>query len=197
MEKNTSLVILCGGKGKRLGNITKKIAKPLIRINNKPFIEYLIKFYQRYLFKQIYLIGHYKSSQFKKQFNNKEFNFIKCTYIKEKKAMDTGGALNVIRNKVKGSMIVINGDSYLDYDFMKFSNFINTNKSHSMILVKNLSYKSNTKLSKLKISNKFIKIANSSNYMNGGIYYFKKEIFKLIPIIKSRKFSLEMICFLF
>ena len=43
-------------------------------------------------------------------------------------------------------MIVINGDSYLDYDFsMKFSNFINTNKSHSMILVKNLSYKSNTK----------------------------------------------------
>ena len=53
MEKNTSLVILCGGKGKRLGNITKKIAKPLIRINNKPFIEYLIKFYQRYLFKQI------------------------------------------------------------------------------------------------------------------------------------------------
>ena len=189
MEKNTSLVILCGGKGKRLGNITKKIAKPLIRINNKPFIEYLIKFYQRYLFKQIYLIGHYKSSQFKKQFNNKEFNFIKCTYIKEKKAMDTGGALNVIRNKVKGSMIVINGDSYLDYDFMKFSNFINTNKSHSMILVKNLSYKSNTKLSKLKISNKFIKIANSSNYMNGGIYYFKKEIFKLIP--KSRKFSLE------
>ena len=64
--------------------------------------------------------------------------------------MDTGGALNVIRNKVKGSMIVINGDSYLDYDFMKFSNFINTNKSHSMILVKNLSYKSNTKLSKLK-----------------------------------------------
>ena len=25
--------------------------------------------------------------------------------------------------------------------------------------------------------------------MNGGIYYFKKEIFKLIP--KSRKFSLE------
>ena len=62
MEKNTSLVILCGGKGKRLGNITKKIAKPLIRINNKPFIEYLIKFYQRYLFKQIYLIGHYKSS---------------------------------------------------------------------------------------------------------------------------------------
>ena len=83
MKKNLSLVILCGGKGKRLGNITKKTPKPLIKINKKPFIEYLINFYQRYHFDKIYLIGHYKSSQFINLFHKKEFNFIKCEFIKE------------------------------------------------------------------------------------------------------------------
>ena len=36
-------VILCGGEGSRLGNITKKIPKPLIKVNGKPFLEHQIK----------------------------------------------------------------------------------------------------------------------------------------------------------
>ena len=189
MQNDISLVILCGGKGKRLGSITKKIAKPLIKINQKPFIEYLINFYQGYKFDKIYLIGHYKSYQFKKIFHNKEFNFIKCEFIKEKKAMDTGGALNSIRKKVKGDMIVVNGDSYLNYDYLKFKNFNIINKSHSMILVKNLNYKSNNKLSRLKIEKKIIKKSYYSKYMNSGVYFFKKNIFNVIP--KNKKISLE------
>ena len=35
MRNDISLVILCGGKGTRLGKITQKIPKPLIRINKK------------------------------------------------------------------------------------------------------------------------------------------------------------------
>ena len=43
--------------------------------------------------------------------------------------MDTGGALNSIRKKVKGDVIVVNGDSYLNYDYLKFKNFNIINKS--------------------------------------------------------------------
>ena len=35
--------ILAGGLGKRLGKITKKTPKPLIDVNNRPFINYIIK----------------------------------------------------------------------------------------------------------------------------------------------------------
>lgn len=190
MKRNLSLVILCGGKGKRLGNITKKTPKPLIKINKKPFIEYLINFYQRYKFDKIYLIGHYKSLQFNKIFHKKVFNFIKCEFIKEKKALDTGGALNTLRYRIKGDILLINGDSYLDYDFIKFYKFIYSHSSHAMILVKNKTYKSNKKLSNLKISkNKQIIKAKNSKYMNAGIYFFKKEIFDLIK--RNKSVSLE------
>ena len=36
-------VILCGGYGKRLLPITNKIPKPMVNINRKPFLQYLIE----------------------------------------------------------------------------------------------------------------------------------------------------------
>ena len=36
-------VILCGGKGTRLGSLSKKIPKSLVKINDKPIIWYIIK----------------------------------------------------------------------------------------------------------------------------------------------------------
>ena len=37
------LVILCGGKGTRLGNLTQKTAKPMLQINGQPFLNYLLR----------------------------------------------------------------------------------------------------------------------------------------------------------
>ena len=36
-------IILCGGLGTRLKPITNKIPKPMVKLNNKPFILYLIE----------------------------------------------------------------------------------------------------------------------------------------------------------
>ena len=40
-------VILCGGKGTRLGAIGKKLPKTLIKIHSKPIIWYIIKILQK------------------------------------------------------------------------------------------------------------------------------------------------------
>ena len=51
------LVILCGGKGKRLKKITKKLPKPLLKINKVSFLQILINYYQNsILIKFIYLL---------------------------------------------------------------------------------------------------------------------------------------------
>ena len=53
-------VIYCGGFGSRLGNKTKKIPKPILKINNIPFLFYIIKDLQRYGIKEIILLTYYK-----------------------------------------------------------------------------------------------------------------------------------------
>ena len=43
MNKVNNIIIFVGGKGTRLGKLTKKTPKPLIKINQKPFIDYQIE----------------------------------------------------------------------------------------------------------------------------------------------------------
>ena len=38
----TQAVIFCGGRGTRLGSITRKTPKPMVMVSGKPFLEHLI-----------------------------------------------------------------------------------------------------------------------------------------------------------
>ena len=42
-EEIRTAVILCGGRGTRLGSITKKIPKSLVEIKGKPIIWYILR----------------------------------------------------------------------------------------------------------------------------------------------------------
>ena len=66
--------LLCGGYGKRLGKITKKIPKPFLKIRNKPFIKYIINDLVEAKISNIYLLCSYKSHFFFKEFHKKKIN---------------------------------------------------------------------------------------------------------------------------
>ena len=53
------LIILAGGTGSRIKNITKKIPKPLIEINKKPFLDIILRNFAKYDFENIYILGGY------------------------------------------------------------------------------------------------------------------------------------------
>ena len=80
MNKKLDLVILAGGQGKRLGVITKKTPKPLLKINGIPFLRHLINYYTQFSFQNIYILAGYKGKQLKNLFHNKKINLIpiKC-----------------------------------------------------------------------------------------------------------------------
>ena len=55
-------IILAGGKGSRLGDITKKTPKPLIKVINKEFLFYLINFLKINNVDEIIVTTNYKKS---------------------------------------------------------------------------------------------------------------------------------------
>ena len=184
---NIDLVILCGGKGSRLKSFTKKTPKPLLKINNITFLDNLISYYQKYDFKNIYLLAGYLGEKIKKKYENKSVNFINLKVIIEKSPKGTGGALNLIKNKIKNNFVLINGDSFVEYDLLKFCKLENKFLG-KMLLVKNKKYKSNKQLSSLKLLKNSVCYSNSSNYMNAGVYFFSNKIFHYI---NGKTFSLE------
>jgi len=67
-------IILCGGKGERLRPVTNNIPKPLVEINHKPILHYVIEHLKKYNIKKIHIASGYKSNVIKKYFNDKIYN---------------------------------------------------------------------------------------------------------------------------
>jgi NDP-sugar pyrophosphorylase family protein len=57
-------VILCGGRGIRLGSLTDTVPKPMIEVNGKPFIYYLVTILSRMGVKDIVLSVGYLKEKF-------------------------------------------------------------------------------------------------------------------------------------
>ena len=62
MSSNISMdlpeaIILCGGKGERLRPITNSVPKPLVKINNKPILHYVIEHLKQFEIGNINIVG--------------------------------------------------------------------------------------------------------------------------------------------
>jgi NDP-sugar pyrophosphorylase family protein len=108
------VIILCGGLASRLGNLTRKIPKSLISINNKPFIIYQIEKLKSYGFKNFILCVGHKNYQIKNLLGNGIKYGVKIEYSYDgKKLLGTAGAIKKALKLVDRFFIVIKGDYYL------------------------------------------------------------------------------------
>ena len=86
-NKNLQIVILVGGYGKRLGKLTANTPKPLIEINEKPFLEYLVNYLIDQGFKILFLAG-FKGIKLKRFIKKNFQKFLKLDFLL-KKSMGT------------------------------------------------------------------------------------------------------------
>ena len=183
-------VVLVGGKGSRLGNLTKNTPKPLLKINNQIFLDTIIAKLIKYKFNKIYLLCSFKKEKFFRLYNNKIIHNSKIMCIDEGNPKGTGGALYKLKNIVKRDFLLINGDTYFDIDISKLLENKFKDNICTIALTSNKKYKKNIKINNIKINiNNQIQFSKDfSSLMNGGIYFFKKKIFKFII---KKKCSLE------
>ena len=60
MGDNLTILILAGGKGERLKPITKSTPKPLVKINKKEILSYVIEHLIKFNFKNLFVLTGYK-----------------------------------------------------------------------------------------------------------------------------------------
>ena len=92
-------IILAGGFGKRLGHFTEKTPKPLLSVNKKPFLFWVLRFLKRNNFSKAVVSTGYLSNSFESFLDDHNIVDFNLTFIKENKPLGTGGAiLNVMNN---------------------------------------------------------------------------------------------------
>ena len=186
--KVNQAVILAGGFGSRLGDITKKTPKPLIKVNGIPFIEHIIKNFSRFGIAKILILTSYKSKLFIKKYHNKTLYGLKIQCHDEREAKGTGGALLDAKKKLDNFFYLCNGDTFFNINILNF----NLNFKKTDLLSVGVSKKKNTRYSGLKIKkNKIINFNyKNTNYVNSGYYLVSKKIFSLYNLNK-KVFSFE------
>ena len=185
------ILILCGGKGNRLKSIINNIPKPMVRINNKPFLDILITQYKKLGFDRFILCVGYKKEIIKKYYSDKKENII---FSEEDVLLGTGGAIKNAEDKIlSDNFIVINGDTFSSINLKKILKYHIDNKSIATIVLKRnkdkLDYGNVIIDKKNRIISFNEKMISTDSYINCGIYFLNKSIFKYFP--KGNIFSLE------
>ena len=185
------VVILAGGKGSRIKEFLNGNPKPMIKIKDRSFLDYIIKKVASYPINKIYIMCGYRGKKIYNKYNNTFQNLVPISCILEKEPLGTGGAIKSLERKISRNFIVLNGDTFFDIDFSVF--FKSENKNKFIIsLAKDESYTSNKKLISLALNKKNkIFYKKESKFFNGGIYFFNKNIFKKLNRIKKKNISLE------
>ena len=185
--KKYDVIILSGGKGTRVKKYTKEIPKCLINIKGKPFLYYQLRYLKKYKIRNVIISTCYLSYKIK-EYVKKNINFLNIKIIDDVKPLGTGGAINKSLKYLKKNFFVIYGDSYLNFNLM-------ANKTNFAIMA---IYKNDNKFdrSNVKINNTNIiydksnKIKNDLNYIDYGISYVNKEVFKNI---QKKKFDFSIV----
>ena len=149
----TKVVILSAGYGTRLGSITKKKPKVLVKINGFPVIEYIYTFLTNQGFNNICVNLHHLPLQIMDYLKNKPFVFLSP----ESKLMGTAGALKNIDYWLSDPFIVINGDTITNLDLNKMLTIHKMGRAIATVYTKD------------------------SLTHNGGVFIFSKSVLNNIP----------------
>ena len=170
------VIILVGGRGKRLRPITDYVPKPLVPIKNIPIIEWQLKYLKKFGIKEVIICTGYKQEMIENHLNMKNIG-IKIKYSIEKTPLGTGGAIKKAGEMIKDrSFFVINGDTITNIDLKKLVTKKNVIAAIELRTKYGILETENDKIMDFKEKKEI-----SNTWMNAGIYHLQKEILKELP----------------
>lgn len=176
------VVIMAGGLGSRLGEMTKSCPKPLLRINGVPILEIILTNLKKYKFQDFYISVNYKSEMIEDYFKDgKDFD-VNIRYIREPKKLGTAGCLSLVDFKSE-NIVVINGDVLTKVNFQGLLDFHFDSKSAATMCVREYNYTIPYGVVKAQ-EGRIISIEekpSSSVFVNAGVYVLKKTVLDIIP----------------
>jgi mannose-1-phosphate guanylyltransferase len=170
-------IILAGGKGKRLKQVTDYVPKPLIPLNNIPIIEWQIRYLKKFGIKDIIICTGYKTEQIENYLLTKNNFRIKIRFSIEKTPLGTGGAIKKASRMIKGkSFFVLNGDVITDIDVTKLKKNLNSIAAIPLRTKFGIIHIKDDKVKKFSEKKEI-----SNLWMNAGIYHLSKKLIRDLP----------------
>lgn len=191
--KNTSFIIVAGGKGKRMGLKTKKIPKPLLNYKNKRIMFHIIYdiYYQGF---RTILVSLGYLFKYAKNVIQKEYK--KVNFIVEKKKLGTAGFLkNLKDNQLSNDFVVVNSDVIHKINYLDLITFHKKNKN--LISICSIQKEFQIPYGVIrKNKNKIYNIDEKPKIfynINIGVYVLNKKILKIIQEMNNDEIDMNQL----
>ncbi|MBR9703719.1 NTP transferase domain-containing protein, partial [Candidatus Woesearchaeota archaeon] len=185
-------VILCGGFGTRLGELTKNTPKPMLTVGGKPILQHTIECLKEHGITKVLLCAGYKAEVIEEFFSETKNWGVDIEISIEDEPLGTAGAVKLCSGKLDDEFILIYGDVFIDFDVSKLIASHTNNKQIPLatILVQPSTHPWNSDLIQTNKTGTITKIVpkkekeEGKHYQNNGntsIYVMNKKILQLIP----------------
>ena len=181
--KDNLVIIMAGGLGTRLKELTREIPKPMLKVGKDPILHHIINNFKQYGYNKMILSVNYKADIIENYFQDGYAYGVKIEYVREKKRLGTGGGIKLAKEYVEDPFFVTNGDIFTSLNVEDMMNFHMENKFDITVGVRKHSFQIpygviNSKENTIKS----IEEKPTIDYLiNGGIYCINPEIIEYIP----------------
>lgn len=173
-------MVLCGGRGIRLGQLTKKVPKPLLYVNEKPILHYIVDHLKTLNIDEILVNGHYQ-----KHLIHAFCELNTVHYIDENALLGTAGSIRNAKNWLDTENFLVHyGDVICFENYNKMLKFHKENNALATILThKAISNSILESTSKNQVTRFWERHGEKKlpRVTNSGVYIFNKDIFNHIP----------------
>ena len=184
--------ILVGGMGTRLGALTRDTPKPLLLVDGAPFLDVLIGEAVRRGFRNILLLAGYKPEvvvEYASSVRSRVGGEYRVTVSVEPEPLGTGGALRHAAEHLADSFLLLNGDTWFDFNWL---DLFRVADDQSAVAARRVPNADRHERLRVDAGGKVVEIearaeGSGSALINGGVYVLRKSDLTGFP----GRFSIE------
>ncbi len=205
------VVILCGGKGIRMRELTESMPKPLAEVCNKPMLWHIMMGYQHYGFNEFILLLGYKGEKIKEYFldykwKNNDFTLetdsntmmfaspqktnLTITFLDTGTETQTGGRLKQVQPLTGNDPFMLTyGDGLSNVNIAELFKYHTEKGKIATVTGINKKSQYGTLDVRNGIATSFEEKQRHQGVINGGFFVFEPEIYNYLPDDKNCVFE--------
>jgi D-glycero-alpha-D-manno-heptose 1-phosphate guanylyltransferase len=183
---NVRAFILCGGKGTRLRSVVADRPKSMALISGTPFLQLLLERLASQGIDDVILGTGYMAEKIERYFGDGSQFALRIRHSKEHEPLGTGGALKLAEPLISDPILVLNGDSYVEWSLVPMLQLLAVKHADLVIVlqaVADVTRYGSVALDRDGRVTRFVEkgVAAGLGLINAGVYLLRKQIVRDLP----------------
>lgn len=181
-------VILAGGKGTRLAEVTKNTPKALVEIGGVSVLEHQINFLRENGVKKVWILLGYFAKEIQDFIETKEWD-VAVRYKHEQEPLGTAGAIQQLAQELQEDFLILSGDIMVNFDLLRVWNWHKEKGGIMSLAVHPNDHPFDSDLVEIDAEGKVLSLLRRPheegktfrNLSIASVYIFSPKIFEYIP----------------